>query len=112
MDPTDLANLCGKERKRDGGTVHPDVLHSFVHDRRLADREPREMPIEEDLDDLPDFDVFVQHEGDQHYPAHWHPGTGEFGIGHHDAHEMLASREIVANHPPDAVLPSSYEAVH
>ena len=100
------------ERYLKSGTVHPDVLHSFVHDRRLADREPREMPAEEDLDDLPDFDVFVQHEGDQHYPAHWHPGTGEFGVGHHDAHEMLASREIVANHPPDAVLPSSYEAVH
>ena len=66
----------------------------------------------EDIDDLPDFDVFVQHQGDQHYPAHWHPGTGEFGIGQHDAHEMLASREVVANHPPDATLPSSYEAVH
>ena len=88
--------------------MHPDVLHSFVHDRRLTDREPRQLPPEV----LPDFDVFVQHQGDQHYPAHWHPGTGEFGIGQHDAHEMLASREVIANHPPDATLPSSYEAVH
>ena len=28
------------ERYLKSGTVHPDVLHSFVHDRRLADRQP------------------------------------------------------------------------
>jgi len=100
------------ERYLKSGTVHPDVLHSFVHGDVHTESQKPEQPHVGDMHDLPDFDVFVQHQGDQHYPAHWHPGTGEFAAGHHDPHEMAAPREVVHQIPEGTVLPSNYEAVH
>ena len=57
------------ERYLKSGTVHPDVLHSFVHgdvhtDPEEADLRPARLR--------------------QHYPGHWHPGTGTFVDGHQD----------------------------
>ena len=100
------------ERYLKSGTVHPDVLHSFVHGDVHADPEEADLPLVGDMHDLPDFDVFVQHQGDQHYPGHWHPGTGTFVDGHQDAHEMQAPREVVNQIPEGTALPSSYQAVH
>ena len=100
------------ERYMKSGTVHPDVLQSFVHGDVHAEPERPQQPPVGDMHDLPDFEVFVQHQGDQHYPGHWHPGTGEFGAGHHDPHEMHAPREVVHQIPEGTTLPSSYEAVH
>ena len=100
------------ERFLRSGTVHPDVLHSFVHGDTLVDPQKPEQPALDDMSDLPEFDVFVQGHADQHYPGHWHPGTGEYAIGHHDAHEMHAPRQVQQQIPEGATLPSAYEAVH
>ena len=100
------------ERYMKSGPVHPDVLQSFVHGDVHTEPQKRWQPPLGDMTDLPDFEVFVQHHGDQHYPGHWHPGTQEFGVGHHDPHEMAAPREVVHQIPEGTTLPSSYEAVH
>ena len=100
------------ERYLKSGIVHPDVLQSFVHGDVHGEPAKPAQPLVGDMHDLPDFEVFVQHQGDQHYPGHWHPGTGEFGVGHHDPHEMQAPREVQHQIPEGTTLPSSYEAVH
>ena len=78
----------------------------FTGTQRMA------QPELDNMDDLPDFDVFVQHTEDLHYPGHWHPGTGEFLGGHVDPHEMQAHMLVQTQVPAGATLPSSYEAVH
>lgn len=100
------------ERYLKSGTVHPDVLHSFVHGDVLADPQKPKQPAASDMSDLPEFEVFVQGHEDQHYPGHWHPGTGQFAVGHHDPHEMQAPRQVQHQIPAGAVLPSAYQAVH
>ena len=100
------------ERYLKSGTVHPDVLHSFVHgDVHMEPQKPAQ-PELDDMDDLPDFDVFVQHSEDLHYPGFWHPGKGEFLDGHVHPHETEAPRLVQTQVPAGAALPSSYEAVH
>ena len=101
------------ERYLKNGTVHPDALHSFVHGRTRAPPRVAARPPVPDIDDLPDFDVFVQDlHRDQTYPAHYHPARQEFAPGHSDAHETMAPRTVKSSVPEGAVLPSSYEAVH
>ena len=100
------------ERFLRSGTVHPDVLHSFVHGDVHADPEKLAQPELDDMDDLPDFDVFVQHTDDLHYPGHWHPGKGEFQSGHTDPHVSQAPRVVEKQIPEGASLPSAYDAVH
>ena len=79
------------ERFLRSGTVHPDVLHSFVHGDTLVDPQKPEQPALDDMSDLPEFDVFVQGHADQHYPGHW---------------------QVQQQIPEGATLPSAYEAVH
>ena len=97
------------ERYLRSGTVHPDALHSFHGRRRAPKPVPREA-VSDDVDDLPDFDVYVQnlHE-DQIYPGHYMPGSGNFLPGHHDA---PVAQEVKQSAPAGTMLPSPYEAVH
>ena len=97
------------ERYLRSGTVHPDALHSFHGRRRAVEADPAPVP-EDNLDDLPDFDVYVQnlHE-DQIYPGHYMPGSGNFLPGHHDA---PVAQEVKQSAPAGTMLPSPYEAVH
>ena len=100
------------ERYLKSGTVHPDVLHSFVHGDVHADPQPDPRPEVGDMEDLPDFDVVVPHSEDLHYPGHFHVGTGEFLDGHMHPHDMHANRVVESQLPAGAALPSAYEAVH
>ena len=98
------------ERYLKSGTVHPDALHSFVQGReRLPQPEPSGPP-HDDLDDLPDFDLYVQnlHE-DLTYPGHYNPSTGEFLDSQH---EPPVAQELRSAAEPGTRLPSAYEAVH
>ena len=100
------------ERYLRSGTVHPDVLQSFVHGDVHADPVAPQQPPVDDMDDLPDFDVFVQHTDDMQYPGHYHVGKGEFTDFHLHPHETQAPQLVEKQTPANASLPSSYEAVH
>ena len=98
------------ERYLKSGTVHPDALHSFVHGRERLPEPDVVGPPHDEMDDLPDFDLFVQNlDEDHHYPGHFVPSTGEFL----DAHVVPpVAKEVKSSAPADTRLPSHYEAVH
>ena len=98
------------ERYLKSGTVHPDALHSFVHGRERMPAPEVQAPPHDDLEDLPDFDLYVQnlHE-DLHYPGHYNPGTGDFLDAHVDP---PVAQELTSAAEPGTRLPSAYEAVH
>ena len=98
------------ERYLKSGTVHPDALHSFTNGRERMPEPAVPDPPEDDLADLPDFDLYVQNlYEDVEYPGHFVPARGEFLPGQHAPPEAkVVSREAEAG----ATLPSSYEAVH
>lgn len=101
------------ERYLRSGTVHPDVLHSFVHGDTYAEPQKMAQPELDEMDDLPDFDVVIQHtHSNLEYPGHFHPGRGEFLDGHTDPHETHAPQLVEKQIPAGAALPSAYEAVH
>ena len=98
------------ERFLRSGTVHPDALHSFVHGRERVGAPDVAPPAQDDLNDLPDFDLYVQnlHE-DLTYPGHYNPSTGEFLDSQH---EPPVAQELKSAAEPGTRLPSAYEAVH
>ena len=98
------------ERYLRSGTVHQDALQSFVHGRERVGAPERPPPAQDDLDDLPDFDLYVQnlHE-DLHYPGHYNPSTGDFLDSHV---EPPVAQELKSSAEPGTTLPSAYEAVH
>ena len=98
------------ERYLKSGTVHPGALHSFVHGRERLGAPEKPPPAQDDLDDLPDFDLYVQNlDEDHHYPGHFVPSTGEFVSGQH---EPPVAQEVKSAAEPGTRLPSAYEAVH
>jgi len=98
------------ERFLRSGTVHPDALHSFVHGRERVGAPDVAPPAQDDLDDLPDFDLYIQnlHE-DLTYPGHYNPSTGEFLDSQH---EPPVAQELKSAAEPGTRPPSAYEAVH
>ena len=100
------------ERYLKSGTVHPDVMHSFVHGDVYTDPEPPAQPPVSDMSDLPEFEVYVQHSHDLIYPGHYHVGRGEYQEGHTDPHETHANRLVEKQVPESATLPAAYQAVH
>ena len=54
------------ERFLRSGTVHPDALHSFVHGRERVGAPDVAPPAQDDLNDLPDFDLYVQNFSEFH----------------------------------------------
>ena len=98
------------ERYLQSGTVHPDALHSFVHGRARMGVPDAPPPAQDDLEGLPDFDLYVQNlEEDLHYPSHYIPSTGDFVSGQHDP---PVAQVVKSSAEPGTRLPSAYEAIH
>ena len=97
------------ERYLRSGTVHPDALHSF-HGRARAPVPVPPVAPSDNLDDLPDFDVYIQNlHDDLVYPAHYVPGSGTYLPAHHGVPE---AQEVKQSAPAATRMPSAYEAVH
>jgi hypothetical protein len=99
------------ERYLRSGTVHPDVLHSFQHNRTTNDPDP--LPVSYDLGhdpDLPDFDLYVQDTTEDHdYPSHYEVGAKRF---HSSMHVEPPFQELKSQVPAGATMSNHYEAVH
>ncbi len=100
------------ERWLRSGAVHPDVLHSFQHDVTTVDPDVTPAPVDPGYDpDLPDIELYVHDAGETiDYPSHFEPGTGIYHSSVHPPEPF--AREVQTHNPPDARLPSTYEAVH
>ena len=102
------------ERTLRGGVLHPDVLHSFQHGVTKAD--PRRPPVTYDLGDdpdLPDIDVHVHDAGyTQVGPSHYEPARDQYHVAEHAPDSHVPMSLAGPEQPPQARLPSTYEAVH
>ena len=61
------------ERTLKTGLIHPDVLHSFVHDRRSLPRQDaaRPKPVGPGPRDAPRTKLYIRHfDANPHYPSH------------------------------------------
>ena len=100
------------ERYLRSGTTHPDVLHSFVHGDTYVEPQKMAQPELDERDDLPDFDVVVQHtHSNLQYPGHFHPGLGEFQPGHTAPHEMHAPQVVEQQLHLDGVVQATRHRV-
>ena len=106
------------ERTLRGGVVHPDVLHSFQHGVTKPDPNPARLVygqrdgLPADDPDLPDIDVHVHDAGyTQVGPSHYEPARDQYHVAEHEA-DSHVPMQPGPEQPPQARLPSTYEAVH